>query len=86
MRTFKGAGFRTRTRNAATRRGKPKEGQSAFRQAAGYSKPSPTAVINNGNVREVKDTLNNLRTQTFTYDHLNRLDYASTPDWSQDYT
>jgi hypothetical protein len=43
-------------------------------------------VINNGNVREVKDTLNNLRTQTFTYDHLNRLDYASTPDWSQDYT
>jgi RHS repeat-associated protein len=47
--------------------------------------PSPTVVQNNGNVRQVADALNSLRTQTFTYDQLNRLDYASTPEWWQDF-
>jgi len=41
---------------------------------------------NNGNVMGITNTLNANRSQTFTYDALNRIASAATPTWSQSFS
>jgi hypothetical protein len=43
-------------------------------------------LANNGNVMQITNNLNSSRTQNFTYDELNRIDYAQASGvWSQDF-
>jgi hypothetical protein len=43
-------------------------------------------LANNGNVMQITNNLNSARTQSFSYDELNRIDYAQASGvWSQDF-